>query len=296
MIPLSRRKDPTDSCQTGFNWYILVSRWFILSPQQDRCFEAVPQPSVPTLHFSLAAWEWWGSMAEQPGPTWATQDCQLSAVPGPSGTDTTCSFILPPFQLHIRHFPTPAAHWGHSFSRSSGYVEAHSPVLRIAIQKWWSLAVLPVILKLLLGKGRKSQKQICKPNSRRAALRLWKQLDRNEGKRSMPHMWLLHWSAPAEKLPATVIPSVEDTFIQPCVLHLYSKKRMGLEGILVSFTTQLHAWVHVRFWTLPGFFVYYLKQQPLYSPHTKSLPITTTLHRQSHSQLVIADQNQPNPE
>lgn len=170
MIPLSRRKDPTDSCQTGFNWYILVSRWFILSPQQDRRFEAVPQPSVPTLHFSLAAWEWWGSMAEQPGPTWATQDCQLSAVPGPSGTDTTCSFILPPFQLHVRHFPTPAAHWGHSFSRSSGYVEAHSPVLRIAIQKWWSLAVLPVILKLLLGKGRKSQKQICKPNSRRAAL------------------------------------------------------------------------------------------------------------------------------
>lgn len=51
-----------------------------------------------------------------------------------------------------------------------GYVEVHSPVLRIAIQKWWSLAVLPVTLKLLLGKGRKSQKQICKPNSRRAAL------------------------------------------------------------------------------------------------------------------------------
>lgn len=45
---------------------------------------------------------------------------------------------------------------------------ARSPVLRITTPKWWSPAVLPVTLKLLLGKGRKSQQQIHIPNSSRA--------------------------------------------------------------------------------------------------------------------------------
>lgn len=120
-FPLSRRKDPTDSCQPRFSWNICAFQWLILSPQQDRLLEAVPQPSVPTLHFSLAAWgrgnngdPWRSSSGVRahlghPGQSVSSVQCQLLValtLPVPS------SF---PFPAACQTLLTPAGHWGPHF-------------------------------------------------------------------------------------------------------------------------------------------------------------------------------------
>lgn len=175
-------------------------------------------------------------------------------------------------------------------------MEAHSPVLRITSQKWWSLTVLPVTLKLPLGKGRKSQKQICIPNSRREAPlsvetvgQKWRET-KHASHVTAPLAWS-SWEVASHCQPfcwghfyPTLCPSfvlLEEDGIggHPSFFH-NPAPHLGVCQILNS----------------PCFLVYYLKKKHLYLPHTKSLPVTTTLDKQSHSQLVIADQQKPCPE
>lgn len=152
---------------------------------------------------------------------------------------------------------------------------------------------MPVPLKVPLGKGRKSQKQICIPYSRRAAPLSVETVGQKlrETRRASCGTAPLAW--PAEKLLATVSPSVEDTFIQP-LSSICTLRRVGGHPSFFHNPTPYPG--VCRILNSPCFFVYYLKQKHFYLPHTKSLPVTTAVHRQSHSQLVIADQKQSCPE
>lgn len=103
-FPLSRKKDPTDSCQTGFNWNICGSQMAYPQPQQKRILEAVPQPSVPTLRLSHAAWgrgndgiPWLSSPGVR--PRWATQDSLSAQCNASYQWHWHCLF------LHPSHFP-----------------------------------------------------------------------------------------------------------------------------------------------------------------------------------------------
>lgn len=59
----------------------------------------------------------------------------------------------------------------------------------------------------------------------------------------MLHTWLLYLHGPAEKLLVSPGPSTEDSFNQSQVLPLYSWRRMGICGVLGSFTSYPHLWV-----------------------------------------------------
>lgn len=128
-FPLSRKKDPTDSCQTGFNWNICGSQMAYPQPQQKRILEAVPQPSVPTLCLSHAAWgsgndgiPWLSSpgvraLLGHPGQSVSLVQCQLPValtLPVPSS--------FPPSSCVSDTSWLALAAEDHSFSRSSGWL------------------------------------------------------------------------------------------------------------------------------------------------------------------------------
>lgn len=122
LFPLSRSKDPTDTCQSDWisTAVFVVFSQLILGVQQDGLLRAVLHPLVPTHHLKLTTW---GGRSDggQPGcqipPGPPRTVCQLSAMAVPSGTDTPCSFILFDFPLHARHFSWLVL--ATSFSRTS---------------------------------------------------------------------------------------------------------------------------------------------------------------------------------
>lgn len=177
-FPLSRRKNPTDTCQTGFKWNICEFQMVLSSaPSRTDSLRLYPSHQSPHSIWALQPGE--GGIMGIPGGA--------ALVPGPPGASVSsvqCQFLVALTPPVPSSFPFPDAcqtlfqlHSGlllttedHSFSRSPGWL-SESPFFSPQDNhwKWCSLAILLVTLKLPLGKGRKSQKQICIPNSRRAA-------------------------------------------------------------------------------------------------------------------------------
>lgn len=190
-FPLSRSKNPTDTCQS--DWIPLEYLWFSvsLSSAPIRIDSLGMYPHHQFLHTFWSMQHGEGGMIGIPRPSSLGVRSHLGH-PGQSVSSVQgqCpySFILLTLPLHVGCFSwrvLATAFAQHSALLFAGnksgdsllgislgiqvsWGGARSAVLTITTWKQWSPAVLPISLNLLLGKGRKSQKRICMPNSNSA--------------------------------------------------------------------------------------------------------------------------------
>lgn len=299
LFPLSRSKDPIDPCQS--DWIPLEYLWFsasLSSAPAGWTPWGVPQPSVPPHHLKM--WPGEAGMLGTPALKSLGVTSHLGH-PGQSVSSVWCQSLVAPTRLVLHPsyllatcqtlFLTSVGHQrsvlsdlctsplGISVGVQVSRGGARSPVLRITTQKWWSPAVLPVTLKLLLGKGRKSQQQIHIPNSSRAIPlsvetvgQKWRET-KHASHVAAPSAWA-SWEVASHSQPFCW-GHFHPTSCPPFVL-LEENGDLGSPGFFYNPVPALSV---TQIQSSPWFIFYYLRWKYLYLPYTKSLPVTTTLHR-----------------